>query len=51
MPKLKGLKVSCLYIANMMSFVNTDNFFNLKSICIMTSRVAHWDTLDERLVF
>ena len=44
----RGLKVSCLLIANMISFVNISNFFKLKKHLLhWTFRVAHWNTLDE----
>jgi hypothetical protein len=46
----RGLQVSRLLIANMVTFVNISNFFKLKKkIYIMTFRVAHWDMLDDSL--
>ena len=47
----RGLKVSRLLIANMIPFVNISNFFKWKIIYFMTFRVAHWDTLDNNVVF
>ena len=43
--------VSCLLIANMISFVKISIFSSEKNIYIMTFRVAHWDTLTDSFVF
>ena len=40
----RGLKVSYLLTANLISFVNMSNFLKWKLIYTMTFRVAHWDT-------
>ena len=46
----RDLKVSHP-LANMISFVNISNFFKWKNIYIVTFRVAHWDMLDDSVVF
>jgi hypothetical protein len=43
--------VSCPLIVSMISFAKLSDFVNWKNIYIMTFRVAHWDTLDDSLVF
>ena len=45
------LKVSHPLIVNMISFVNTKKILQVKNIYIVTSRVAHWDMLDDSLAF
>ena len=46
----RGLKVSRPLIADMIPYVNISNF-QVKNIFHMTFRVAHWDMLDDSLVF
>ena len=45
----RGFKVLRPLIANVIPFVNISKFFKWKNMYIMTLRVAHWDTLDDRL--
>jgi hypothetical protein len=43
----RGLKVSQPLTVNMIPFVNIRNIFKWNNIYILTSRVAHWDMLDD----
>ena len=47
----RGLKSSRPLIINMILFVNISNILSVKTIYIMTFRVAHWDVLDVSLAF
>ena len=46
---LGDFKVPRMLIVNMIAFVKVSNFFMLKNIYIMMSRVAHWNTLEHNL--
>ena len=47
----RNLKLSRPLIIEMLSFDDIGNFFKWENIYIKTFRIAHWNTLDDSLMF